>query len=84
MQYNKDRNFKYVKAIIPKDRLLQYQKDIRIELLEEVERKAQMFIFEHIKECGCDIIKGNADALNDLRLWISEKKVEINTIEEIR
>lgn len=80
MEYNKKRNHEYVKANIPSDRLIQYVRDIRLELLEEIESKAQEFIFKHIEEYGVEIVEGNAEALDDLRVWLAEKKVEINTI----
>jgi len=80
MEYNKKRNHEYVKANIPFDRLAQYVRDIRLELLEEIESKAQEFIIKHIKEYGVEIVEGNAEALDDLRVWLAEKKVEMNTI----
>lgn len=80
MEYNKKRNREYVKANIPSDRLAQYVRDIRLELLEEIESKAQEFIFKHIEEYGVGIAEGNAKALGDLRVWLTEKKVEINSI----
>lgn len=80
MDYNKKRNQDYIKANIPSDRLSQYVRDIRLELLEEIESKAQELIFKHIEAYGVEIVEGNAEALDDLRAWLSEKKVEINSI----
>lgn len=76
MAYSKKRNYKYVEAIVPSDRLSQYKRDIQLELLKEIENKAQEFIFKHIEDYGVEI----AEALDDLRMWLSEKKVEINTM----
>lgn len=78
MEYNKKRNHEYMKVNIPSDRLAQYVRDIRLELLEEIESKAQEFIIKHIEDYGVEIVEGNAEALNDLRVWLSEKKVEVN------
>ena len=80
MEYNKKRNHEYVKANVPSDRLSQYKRDIQLELLGEIESKAQEFIFKHIEEYGVEIVEGNAEALNDLRVRFTEKKVEINTM----
>lgn len=52
------------------------------ELLEEIENKIQQFIFQHIEEYGVDIVEGNAEALDDLKVWLAEKKVEVNNYED--
>lgn len=81
MKYKTQSNNKYVKERIPNDRLEQYVRDIKIELLEEIEKKTQFFIFEHIKEYGVEIVEGNSEAFDDFRVWLSEKKVELNDLD---
>lgn len=78
MEYNKKRNHEYIKANVPSDRLSQYKRDIQLELLKEIESKTQEFIFKHIEKDEVEIVAGNAEALDDLRVWLAEKKVEIN------
>lgn len=80
--YNKVNNQKYIKERIPNDRLKQYCDEIRIDLIKEIEDKIFFLLAEKTEQYGASIVEGDAEVLQDLRMWLSKKKVELNNIEK--
>lgn len=80
MKYKTENNNKYIKENVPADRLKQYEHDLQIKLLQDIEFKIFQLEAEKLEEYSVQCFEGDAEALQDLKIWLSEKKVELNNM----